>query len=81
MPTVSRLWEDAAWTGETGRVEDVLRKEAARLGLTASNAMGYLCGHPGMIESARGMLRRARFPEERIREERFFVTPSDEDAA
>lgn len=79
VPTVSRPWEDPAWTGETGRVEDVLRKEVARLGLTAANTMGYLCGHPGMIENARSMLRRVRFPEERIREERFFVKPADTD--
>src|ERR1019366_2248803 len=26
IPTVSRPWEDQAWKGETGRVEDILRK-------------------------------------------------------
>src|SRR5467141_1404823 len=26
VATISRPWEDAAWTGETGRVEDLMRK-------------------------------------------------------
>jgi ferredoxin--NADP+ reductase len=78
VPTVSRPLDDPSWSGETGRVEDVIRKEAARLGLPALNAVTYLCGHPGMIANARNMLRSIHFPEERIREERFFVMPSDE---
>lgn len=73
VPTVSRPWEDAAWQGETGRVEDVLRKYSDHLGFDHTNAVGYACGHPQMIENAKGILARARFPKERIKEEKFFV--------
>lgn len=73
VPTVSRPWEDAAWKGEVGRVEDVLRKYSDQLGFDHANAVGYACGHPQMIDNARGILARARFPKERIREEKFFV--------
>lgn len=73
VPTVSRPWEDAAWKGETGRVEDVLRKYSDQLHFDHTNAVAYSCGHPQMIENARGILTRAGFPKERIREEKFFV--------
>lgn len=73
IPTVSRPWEDTAWKGETGRVEDVLRKHADSLGFTQTNAVGYSCGHPQMIENVKGILARAGFPKERTREEKFFV--------
>jgi len=73
IPTASRPWEDEAWKGEVGRVEDVLRKYSDQLGFDHTNAVAYACGHPQMIENARGILARARFPKERIREEKFFV--------
>ncbi len=73
VPTVSRPWEDAAWKGEAGRVEDILRKYSDQLGFDYTNAVAYSCGHPQMIENAKGILARARFPKERIREEKFFV--------
>jgi len=34
VPTISRPWEDAAWTGETGRVEDLVRKYLSEWRLT-----------------------------------------------
>ena len=76
IPTVSRPWEDADWKGETGRVEDVLRKYADQLGFDHTNAIVYACGHPQMIENVKGILARARFPKERIREERYFTLSS-----
>jgi len=72
VPTVSRPWDEPGWTGETGRVEDVLRKHADALGFTAANTVAYLVGHPQMIEHARDVLKRARFPKESILEEKFF---------
>ena len=78
VPTVSRPWEDAAWTGETGRVEDVLRKHLDRLGFDAGNAVGYACGNPQMIENAKGILARCRFAEEHVLEEKYFTTPASE---
>lgn len=73
VPTISRPWEDAAWTGETGRVEDVLRKHADALGFDHTNAVGYACGHPQMIENTKGIFARARFPKEHTKEEKYFV--------
>lgn len=73
VPAVSRPWEDPNWKGETGRVEDILRKHADQLGFDYTNAVAYACGHPQMIENAKGILARARFPKERIKEEKFFV--------
>ena len=46
VPTVSRPWEDKSWKGETGRVEDLVRKYTDSWGLTAENTTAYLCGHP-----------------------------------
>lgn len=71
--TISRPWEDEEWSGETGRVEDVLRKHAGDLGLNHTNTIGYVCGHPQMILNVKDMFRRARFPDERINEEKFFA--------
>jgi len=73
VPTVSRPWEDTKWTGETGRAEDVIRKYGDQLGFDHTNAVVYACGHPQMIENAKGIWARARFPEERIKEEKFFI--------
>ncbi len=72
VPTVSRPWGDADWKGETGRVEDVLRKYADQLGFDRLNASAYACGHPQMIKNVRGVLERARFATEQIKEEKFF---------
>jgi ferredoxin--NADP+ reductase len=73
IPTVSRPWEDAAWQGEVGRVEDLLRKYSDSLGLEPAGTTAYLCGHPGMIENAKGILMRRGFSKESIREEAFWV--------
>ncbi|MCI0489232.1 MAG: ferredoxin--NADP reductase [Blastocatellia bacterium] len=73
IPTISRPWTDPDWRGETGRVEDVIRKHADRLGFDSTRAMAYACGHPQMIENARSILARARFPKEHIKEENYFL--------
>jgi ferredoxin--NADP+ reductase len=73
IPTVSRPWEDPAWKGEVGRAEDVLRKYLDSLGLDPTDTTAYLCGHPGMIENAKGILTRRGFATDQIREEAFWV--------
>ena len=73
VQTVSRPWEDPEWQGESGRAEDVVRKYGDQLGYDHTNAVVYACGHPQMIENAKAIWARARFPEERIKEEKFFV--------
>jgi ferredoxin--NADP+ reductase len=44
VPTVSRPWTDDDWKGETGRVEDVIRKYSDEFGYDSSNAIAYACG-------------------------------------
>jgi ferredoxin/flavodoxin---NADP+ reductase len=72
VPTVSRPWDDPGWTGEVGRVEDVLRKYADAGGMRAGNGGVFLCGHPGMIASARGIMRRRGLDDKEIREEQYW---------
>lgn len=78
VPTISRPWAEPAWTGETGRVEDVLRKWMDRLGIDPADAAGYACGNPDMIENAKGIFARARLAEDAIHEEKYFTTPAGE---
>ncbi len=73
VPTVSRHYDDLQWTGEVGRVDDLMRKYADNAGMNYTNAIGYACGHPQMIENVKAMLFRARFPKEQIKEEKYFV--------
>jgi ferredoxin--NADP+ reductase len=73
VPTVSRPWEDHNWQGEVGRVDDILRKHADQWGLTPQDTIAYVCGHPEMIEHAKGILKRAGFPKEALREEVYWV--------
>ena len=77
IPTVSRVWEDPEWRGERGRVDDLVRKYADLFGLTPENTTAYLCGHPTMIENASGILRRAGFTKESIKEEVYFILKSE----
>jgi ferredoxin/flavodoxin---NADP+ reductase len=72
VPSVSRPWEDPGWTGELGRAEDVVRKYADAHGVTPENAVTYLCGHPEMIATVRGIMRRRGFDHKDVREELYF---------
>ena len=76
VPTVSRPWADAAWTGEVGRVEDVARKYLDRLGWGA-DAAGYACGNPGMVETVKGLLQRARLEAAHVHEEKYFTDTAE----
>jgi ferredoxin--NADP+ reductase len=71
--TVSRPWEDPAWAGERGRVDDVVRKYSDQLGLTPESTTAYLCGHPEMIVHAKGILKRRGFEDGAIRQENYWV--------
>ncbi len=73
MPTISRPWEDPQWGGEKGRVEDLIRKYSDEWGLTGANCTGYLCGHPQMIEHGMGILKRAGFAKEYLKEEVYWI--------
>jgi ferredoxin--NADP+ reductase len=73
VPTVSRPWDDDKWTGETGRVDDILRKYTDLWGLNGENSVGYLCGHPEMIEHGKGILKRIGFSKENLKEEVYWI--------
>ncbi len=73
IQTISRPWEDPDWNGETGRVDDLIRKYADNLGLTPADTTIYLCGNPGMIVNARGIMRRAGFENTAIKEETYWA--------
>lgn len=73
VPTISRPWDDAEWKGEVGRVDDLVRKYADQWGLDGTNAVGYLCGHPQMIENSKGILQRIGFTKEVLKEEVYWV--------
>ena len=73
IPTISRPWEESNWLGETGRVEDVVRKHADQTGFNHTNSVAYACGHPQMVENVKGILARARFLKDQIRAEEYFV--------
>lgn len=73
VPTISRPWEDEKWAGEVGRVDDLIRKYGDLWGLDGSNSIGYLCGHPEMIEHGKGILKRSGFAKEAIKEEIYWI--------
>lgn len=72
VPTVSRPWEERGWSGETGRVDDVIRKYADLWGLDGVHTTAYLCGHPDMIESGKAILRRHCWTKDAVKEELYF---------
>ena len=80
VPTVSRPWEDQKWTGEVGRVDDLLRKYVDLWGLNGENSVAYLCGHPEMIDHGKGILQRRGFPKEALKEEIYWIPAKKEKA-
>ncbi len=61
VPTVSRPDDERnagqtgkkGWTGETGRVNDVLKRYVEKFGLESKDTLIYSCGHPGMIQDVK----------------------------
>ena len=81
VPTVSRLWEDQRWKGETGRVDDLIRKYSDMWNLTPKDTKVYLCGHPNMIENTRGIVGRRGWGEGGIQAEAYFVPTRHDNTA
>jgi ferredoxin--NADP+ reductase len=73
IPTVSRPWDESAWSGEVGRVEDVLRKHLDAWAPPLVDTAAYTCGHPQMIDKAQGIFERTGLPEDAVHEEKYFV--------
>lgn len=72
VPTISRPWKEPTWEGETGRVEDIVRKHADKLGFDHTNSIAYACGHPRMVQNVKDILARAGFQKDQIKEEEYF---------
>jgi ferredoxin--NADP+ reductase len=72
VPTVSRPWEDEAWKGEKGRVDDLIRKLMDVWNLKPAETTAYLCGHPSMVENGRGILLRAGWKKDSLQDEAYF---------
>ena len=81
VATISRPWEDANWKGETGRVDDLIRKYISDWGLKPAETTGYLCGHPNMIENGRGILQRAGWQKGSMSEEVYFIPGKEGESA
>jgi ferredoxin--NADP+ reductase len=73
VPTVSRPWEETDWHGETGRVDELIRKYTSEWGLKPAETTAYLCGHPSMIENGRGILLRAGWKKDGMFDEVYFI--------
>jgi ferredoxin--NADP+ reductase len=56
-----------------GRVEDLTRKYLDAFGFTRADTTAYVCGNPAMIENVKGVLKRAGFPKESVKEEVYWV--------
>jgi ferredoxin--NADP+ reductase len=78
VTTVSRPWEDLNWQGETGRVDDLIRKYADLWGLKPADTTVYLCGHPSMVENGRGIMQRAGWQKGSMFEEVYFQPAKEE---
>ncbi len=78
VSTISRPWEDEKWSGQTGRVDDLVRQYALEWGLKAADTTGYLCGHPNMVENCRGILQRAGWQKGSMFEEVYFQPPKED---
>ncbi len=73
VPTVSRFIEDPSWSGETGRVDDIIRKYTDVWQLPRTDTTAYLCGHPAMVEAGTKILERAGFPKKSLKQEVYWV--------
>ncbi|HEX5450747.1 MAG TPA: FAD-binding oxidoreductase [Candidatus Limnocylindrales bacterium] len=74
VPTISRPHDprNVGWDGRTGRVETILDAVLEERGLTADNAIAYVCGNPDMILSAEARLLDRGFPEAQIKKELYW---------
>lgn len=71
IPTISRPHDarNAAWQGETGRVNAIIETQIERLRLNQEDTLIYACGHPGMIEDIKARMTPRGYS---IDEERFW---------
>ena len=80
VATISRQWEDAAWKGETGRVDDLVRNHADVWKLRPETTTAYLGGHPSMCENGQGIVQSAGWQKGSMFEEVYFRPAKDASA-
>jgi glycine betaine catabolism B len=68
LHTLTRVPSGSAWAGRTGRIDARLLEEASR---DLSSPVYYVCGAPGMVQEAYGLLQGLGIPPDRIRFEVF----------
>ncbi|MFN3596372.1 MAG: FAD-binding oxidoreductase [Rubricoccaceae bacterium] len=81
VPTISRPWDNPGWTGERGRVGDVLRKHLDATGWPPETVAGYACGNPQMVANVRGLLARAGLAPEHVHDELYYTEATGTAAA
>ena len=71
VPTVSRPNDErnCDWNGECGRVNTLVDKYVQKFGLAPEDTLVYACGHPGMIEHVKDLMKPKNF---KVIEERFW---------
>lgn len=62
IPALSAPEPDGGWSGEVGRITEVMDRQVA----SVENAEAYLCGSPGLIDASVAVLRKKGMPPERI---------------
>lgn len=67
VPTLSRTTEQDQWTGEKGRVTNLIEKQIPE----KADLDVYICGSPPMVESCVTLLTKKGIPEEHIYFDKF----------
>ena len=75
VPAVSRPADpaNAGWTGATGRVDALLPSILAAAGADPDATVAFICGNPGVTESAGAALRAFGLLDEAVRSEAYWV--------
>ena len=71
VPTVSRPHDkrNEDWSGEKGRVNNIVEKYIHEFSLSPKDTIVYTCGHPGMIKDVKARMIPRRYA---VEEERFW---------
>jgi ferredoxin/flavodoxin---NADP+ reductase len=74
VPTISRPADprNAAWTGRTGRADDVILDVCRDLDLDPDQTVVYICGNPDMILNVEAALMENGFPEFHVKKELYW---------
>ncbi|HEY2551757.1 MAG TPA: FAD-binding oxidoreductase [Streptosporangiaceae bacterium] len=70
VPALSEAADESGWSGETGLITEVVRRQAGEL----AGAHAYVCGPPPMVEAAIPLLQMAGVEEKRIYYDKFTTT-------